>query len=165
MRGTIRPIVLVRDEVRTRYDMVKVVKTCKCISEQSIHRVVVVRSPLGGTDTTHYNPWEWPSCFGETPQSRQPPARTSARTSELHHRHHGLPTQDHPFAASSRVEGVVAAVAIHRRCQVWDVQGQRPVRLNYFLTFRTCRTHDVSRFGNRYFENLNPEEEIPGVYP
>ena len=55
---------------------------------------------------------------------------------------------------------MVASDAVHWRREGGNTRGLRPVR-RYLkhITF----TLTILRFGNRYFENLNAEQEVPGT--
>ena len=68
--------------------------------------------------------------------------------------------------ASGGIEGVVETTSIYRRRQVGNFRGCRPVRS--LPTFKvqgpTNHSSNSPRFGNRYYENRNPEEEVPGKH-
>lgn len=56
---------------------------------------------------------------------------------------------------------MVEADAIHWRCQGRISDWQGSVRPDLFASSLIVHI-EYHRFGNRYFENRNPEEEIPG---
>lgn len=75
---------------------------------------------------------------------------------------HGVLTADNPKHAAGGPPRVVEAVAVHLRRQIWNLCWQGSVCRDV----RECSTWGINntpRFGNRYFENRNGEEEVPGL--
>jgi hypothetical protein len=55
---------------------------------------------------------------------------------------------------------MVASITVYWRCKSWNAYWNRSVsaRPTFLAEF------DLSdRFGNKYFENLNPDDEVPGL--
>lgn len=105
-------------------------------------------------------------------------AQTSANQSASHQhpsrnlnfhtikRYHGIFSAIHSQHSSKRGQGMVEADAVYRRCEVWCYGWEGSVCFFLILSPHVIRSKPTAttRFGNRYFENLNAEEEIPGRF-
>lgn len=56
---------------------------------------------------------------------------------------------------------MVASITVYWRRKSWNAYRNRPVGAR--PTFLAEFDHS-DRFGNKYFENLNPDDEVPGAY-
>lgn len=100
-----------------------------------------------------------PRKSASVPNSAKYPPRQASTT-------HAVARALHSRYSLCRDKGMVASNAVHRRCESRNIRGLRPVR-RHLSSLPLTDIHALNpsnRFGNRYFENLNAEQEVPGIF-